>query len=262
MAAAMRLRQLGTTQSVAFLAPPEVYRSMLDVRRSHTQESSRPLMLTSVDVVRWLLEQSCKANEQMMGLHFAQCQDFCRRTDILWKHPDFATNKTSLSKVLQVIRQEEQQTLQQMYGPRTQLDQTNSIELASPQLQDFALNVAKRARHGQSSCSSAMMEVEQEREVEFEIEQVRQKQSNTKHKALSFPGLDLAIMKFIETGQLDTTAICNRAALLQAFDYVGRTKIGTHFGIKATTSRLYVSNEYTHTITAGVTMATHEILVS
>lgn len=103
----MRLRQLGTTQSVAFLAPPEVYRSILDVRRAHTHELPRPVILTSVDVVRWLLEQSCKANEQMMALHFSQCQDFCRRTDIVWKYTNFATNRQHLEKVLEVVRQGE-----------------------------------------------------------------------------------------------------------------------------------------------------------
>lgn len=31
-AAAMRLRQLGTTQSVTFFAPPEVYQSIIDLQ--------------------------------------------------------------------------------------------------------------------------------------------------------------------------------------------------------------------------------------
>ncbi|KID60497.1 uncharacterized protein G6M90_00g066920 [Metarhizium brunneum] len=258
--AAMRLRQLGTTQSVAFLAPPEVYRSILDVRRAHTHEPPRHVIPTSVDVVRWLLEQSCKANEQMMALHFSQCQDFCRRTDIVWKHPNFATNKTHLEKVLEVIRNEEQQTLQLMYGPRTQSEQVGLVEVASRRLQTFALNVADMARHGQSSCSSALMEVEQEREVVFEVEQVREKQKRTEHTAHEFPGVDHAIMVFITTGQLDTKAAGQRGPLMQAFDYVGSTKIGKQFGVKSTSSRFYVSWEYTRTIKVGRGMARHEIL--
>lgn len=262
LTAAMRLRQLGTTQSVAFLAPPEVYRSILDVRRAHTHEPPRHVIPTSVDVVRWLLEQSCKANEQMMALHFSQCQDFCRRTDIVWKHPKFATNKTHLEKVLEVIRNEEQQTLQQMYGPKTQSEQVGLVEVASRRLQTFALNVADMARHGQSSCSSALMEVEQEREVVFEVEQVREKQKRTEHTAHEFPGVDHAIMVFITTGQLDTKAAGQRGPLMQAFDYVGSTKIGKQFGVKSTSSRFYVSREYTRTIKVGRGMARHEILVS
>ncbi|KAG8409573.1 hypothetical protein J3459_017399 [Metarhizium acridum] len=258
--AAMRLRQLGTTQSVAFLAPPEVYRSILDVRRAHTHELPRAVTLTSADVVRWLLEQSCKANEQMMALYFSQCQDFCRRTDVMWKHRNFGKNKQDLEKVLEVIRQEEQQTLQQMYGPRTQPERDGFVEFASPQLQTFALNVAGMARHGLSSCPSALMEVEQEREVVFEVEQVRERQSRTEHTALAFPGVDHAIMVFLETGQLDTKATSKRAPLMQAFDYVGRTKIGKQFGVKSTTSRFYVSREYTRTIAVDGRMAKHEIL--
>jgi hypothetical protein len=220
-------------------------------------------MLTSADVVRWLLEQSCKANEQMMALHFSQCWDFCRRTDVLWKYPNWATSNSSWLEVLQVVRQEEQQTLQQMYGPTTtHSNEIGTEKLASPLLQKFALNVAERARHGQSHGSSALMEVEQEREVVFEIEQVREKQSMTEHTALHFPGTDPAILDFINTGQLDTGRTRKRGPLLQAFVYVGRTRIGTQFGVKGTTSRLYVSNEFKRTIVVDGTGPEHEILVS
>lgn len=37
--AAMRLRQLGTTQSIAFLIPPEVHQSIADLRGKTTHES-------------------------------------------------------------------------------------------------------------------------------------------------------------------------------------------------------------------------------
>ncbi len=42
--AAMRLRQLGTTQSVTFLAPPEVYCGIVDLRLAHTREGNVPAL--------------------------------------------------------------------------------------------------------------------------------------------------------------------------------------------------------------------------
>lgn len=259
----MRLRQLGTTQSVAFLAPPEVYRSILDVRRAYTKEPMQPVMLTSADVVRWLLEQSCNANEQMMGLHFSQCQDFCRRTDALWKHPDFATNQKSLSTVLDVVRQKEQQTLELMYGPELQARATGHLGFVSPQLRAFAKNVAKMTLHGRTSnTASALMEVEQEREVEFEVEQIRDKQTSSSFTALSFPGLHSAIKAFVETGVLDAEVKRTEEPFRQAFDFVGRTKIGTDFGVKSTTSRLFVSGEFSRTIASKKLMVRVNILVS
>ncbi|KAM3439603.1 hypothetical protein MY4824_002595 [Beauveria thailandica] len=258
--AAMRLRQLGTTQSVAFLAPPEVYRGILDLRVAHMGDAARAVGLSSRDVVRWLLEQSCNANEQMMSLHLSQCWDFCRRTDVLWKHADYATSKRDREKVLGVIKQEEQQTLLQMYGPRVPSEMACRLQLASRQLQAFAENAGRMAQYGgQSSYSSALMEVEQEREVVLEVEHMREKETRARHVALAFPGLDTAILDFIATGQLDTGTGTSRP-LLQAFDYVARTRIGKSFGVGATESRLYVSHEFSHAVDTNKVMDKNDMM--
>ncbi|KAM3508890.1 hypothetical protein MY11210_006533 [Beauveria gryllotalpidicola] len=254
------LRQLGTTQSVAFLAPPEVYRGILDLRVAHMGDAARAVGLSSRDVVRWLLEQSCNANEQMMSLYLSQCWDFCRRTDVLWKHPDYATSKRDGEKVLGVIKQEEQQTLLQMYGPRVPSELACRVQLASRQLQTFAENAGRMAQYGQTSYySSALMEVEQEREVVLEVEHMREKETRARHVALAFPGLDTAILDFIATGRLDT-ATGTRRPLLQAFEYVGRTRIGKVFGVGATESRLYVSHEFSHAIDTKNVMEKNDII--
>ncbi len=260
--AAMRLRQLGTTQSVAFLAPPEVFQGILDLRAAHTPDAVPSFTITSRDVVCWLLDQSCKANEQMMSLYLSQCRDFCRRIDMLWKHPHYATSKDDLEKVLGVIRQEEQQTLQHMYGPRALSENTVRVPLASRKLQTFAQNVEKMARHGKLSYSSALMEVEQEREIVLEVEHMRENQSRVQHVALAFPGPDTAILSFIGTGRLNTQATSTRPPLLQVFEYVGRTKIGKVYGIEATASRLYVSHEFAHTIDTTHVREKNDIIVS
>ncbi|KAM3497394.1 hypothetical protein MY10362_009258, partial [Beauveria mimosiformis] len=257
--AAMRLRQLGTTQSVAFLAPPEVYRGILDLRVAHMGDAARAVGLTSRDVVCLLLEQSCNANEQMMSLHLSQCWDFCRRTDVLWKHSDYATRERDREKVLGVIKQEEQQTLLQMYGPRVPSETACRVQLASRQLQAFAENAGRMAQYGQSSYSSALMEVEQEREVVLEVEHMREKETRARHVALAFPGLDTAILDFIATGQLDTGTGTSRP-LLQAFDYVARTRIGKSFGVGETESRLHFSHEFAHAIDTKKVMEKNDIM--
>ncbi|OAA53143.1 hypothetical protein ISF_08984 [Cordyceps fumosorosea ARSEF 2679] len=247
--AAMRLRQLGTTQSVAFLTPPEVHCGIIDLRAAHTAQGTRHFVVTSRDVVRWLLDQSCKANEQMLSLYLSQCHNFCRRADILWQHPDHASNDNSLSAVLGVVRQDEQQTLQQMYGPQASDQQMpGSVELTSPRLQGYVRSVTQMARHGQLTSTSALMQVEQEREVVLQVEHMRAKETRAQHVALEFPGLDAVIARFAETGELDT-----QEPVLQAFDYVGKTRLGARFGIQATASRLYVSREYCRTVAADAT---------
>ena len=103
--AAMRLRQLGTTQSVLWYAPPEVDRSIRHVWQSITGQTvpsvttavtrapttSIPIRaaraaraangtLQSKHVLLWLLEQTCAANEQLHPLYLSQGYDFCQRS--------------------------------------------------------------------------------------------------------------------------------------------------------------------------------------
>ncbi|KAL2761066.1 hypothetical protein ACRALDRAFT_1045793 [Sodiomyces alcalophilus JCM 7366] len=253
--AAMRLRQLGSTQSVTFVAPPEVYRSVLDLRPSEgdpTPTLKHP-SVTSTDVVRWLLEQSCQANEHMMSLHIAQGFDFCRRTNALWKHASFLTDGRDRVKLLGVIRQREEQTLEQLYGPKNMMSGSSSngeqppLQVDFPSLQTFVANLQQQKlallSDGKVAHSSAFEEVEQEREVEFEVEQVRERQKPVRFTPHVFPGLDASLERFVETGILDLNG-----PFVHAFDYVGATKIGRKFGVEKTSSRLFVTEEFCKTI--------------
>ncbi|ROT41910.1 hypothetical protein SODALDRAFT_347045 [Sodiomyces alkalinus F11] len=258
--AAMRLRQLGSTQSVAFVAPPEVYRSVLDLRPSKgnmnpmsSPNLKRPPPVTSVDVVRWLLEQSCQANEHMMSLHIAQGFDFCRRTNALWKHSMFLADGQDRAKLLDVIRQREEQTLEQLYGPKHRMPASSStgepqsIQADFPRLQAFVTNLLQQKRallsDGRVAHSSAFEEVEQEREVEFEVEQVRENQKPVSFLPHVFPGLSDSLKGFVKTGFLDSNG-----SFVQAFEYLGDTKIGRKFGVEKTSSRLFVTQEFCKTI--------------
>jgi hypothetical protein len=259
----MRLRQLGSTQSVTFVAPPEVYRSILDLQTEHTRGElffKTTHIVTSVDVVRWLLEQSCKFNEQMMPLHIAQGLNFCHRTNALWKHPEFLTDQSALKKLLDVIQLQEHQTLEQLYGTRLSASQTEKINFDFAQLQRFSSVLDKKRYTAASEASTpaaAFMEVEQEREVEFEIEQVREKQSDMQYTPRKFPGLAGFIKSFIVTGKLEAGG-----SYLQAFEFIGMTKIGRKFNVKKTASRLFVSREFANTTVHSKFQAEPGILVS
>ena len=118
--AAMRLRQLGSTQSITFFAPPEVHQSILDFRNKRHGD-----LLDSSDVVCWLLEQTCNGNEQLQQLYLVQGAEFCRRTHAAWEYSDFLTDLAHRTAYLQVLQQPEQQTLEQLYKPK--LDSKDSI---------------------------------------------------------------------------------------------------------------------------------------
>jgi hypothetical protein len=86
-------------------------------------------------------------------------------------------------------------------------------------------------------------EVEQEREVEFQVEEVREVQKAFYHKAHVFPGLHPAISGFVSTGRL-----CGDVGYERVFDAVSRTSIGSKYGVVGAGSHLFVSAEFMKTI--------------
>ncbi|PLB47748.1 hypothetical protein P170DRAFT_510506 [Aspergillus steynii IBT 23096] len=247
--AAMRLRQLGTTQSITFFAPPEVHRSILDVCNKSPND-----LIDSADVVTWLLDQTCTTNAELQYLYLAQGVDFCRRTDAAANNPSFLTYFAARQEYLKVLRQPEQQTLEQLYKPRTKKqagDQVGSEKrglILSGKVANFIQEL--RARKGELKdisgqlTSSALEEVEQEREVAFEIEEEREIQRPPRMTALEFPGLSESLKRFISTGLIDDEGFAKASRILQ------HTELGEKYSIEAFSllPRLYVSVEFTRTI--------------
>ncbi|PNP83727.1 hypothetical protein FNYG_02944 [Fusarium nygamai] len=248
--AAMRLRQLATTQSIAFVAPPEVYTSVLSLRSYHSPKVAASQPLKSTDVVHWLLEQSCQASDNIMSLHIAQGFDFCRRTDALLEFRKSLQKKKNREKLLQETQQREGQTLEQLYGPKEKASSTGLKAINSRHLRSFAKELhgleADLNKHQRRACSSAFDEVEQEREVEFEVHQLREKQNPTHLTALEFPGLDNALVRFCEEPEVELASL----HFIQALDLIGHTYHGLKYGIKAkgTSSKLLVSKEFSRTV--------------
>lgn len=245
--AAMRLRQLGTTQSIVFLAPPEVHQSILDVCKKIRGEVIDSSQLDSSHVVIWLLEQTCRANEHLQNLYLAQGTDFCRRTNTQWKNMNFLTENGHREAYLKVIQNPERQTLEQLYGATIDTQPSSFDDVPFAELKGFIeeLSMQRRAANsnGNVICSSVLEEVEQEREVEFQVEEVRQVQKPTRYKALKFPGLHMAVSRFVDTGNL-----AGGQGYEHVFDALARTSIGQKYSVCRTTSNLFVSAEFMRTI--------------
>lgn len=243
MIAAMRLRQLGTTQSVTFFAPPEVDISIRDIR-TRINTSSTKQEIQSPDVIFWLLEQTCLANEDLRPLFLAQGMDFCRRESALLQFPNYLTSTASRSKLLKLLQEPEHQTLDQLYGAVSGNASLQSVQpLHSRRLQKFADKLSSYHDTGIVRVET-LGEVEQERAVEVQIEAVREVEKPVHYQALKFPGLKSSISRFLRTGVLDTSD----GETIHALDYIGRTKVGRKFGIHSSGSRLFVSPEFCRSI--------------
>ncbi|KAM5341666.1 hypothetical protein ACJ41O_014697 [Fusarium nematophilum] len=243
--AAMRLRQLGTTQAVTFFIPPEVHQSIADLQDKTMHES-----IDSSDVIQWLLDNTCDNIEQLQPLYYSQGMDYCRRVQAALDHPRFLDDKGQRRAYVQAIKQDEQQTLQNLYEPKFKSRVTGIQTPSNDSMKHFIheLNTRRKAFQdtGKAVHSSALQEVEQEREVAFEVESVRQVKKPQHYAAHSFPGLNSSLESFARTGRLPADTHYFTHVLYS----LSRTGIGRKFKVssKATDSKLFETAEFGRTI--------------
>ncbi|KAK2757274.1 hypothetical protein FQN54_004788 [Arachnomyces sp. PD_36] len=244
--AAMRLRQLGTTQSITFIAPPEVHQSILDICNKCANDK-----LDSSDVVTWLLDQTCCSNRELQSLYLAQGIDFCQRTQAAASYKDFLTNLDHRKSYLDVLRQPEQRTLEELYAPQLRQG-SNAIPLSTTldgERSEFMKELRLMQLNSNSmdgpTNTSAFEEVEQEREVAYEIEEEREIRRPPLMKANQFLELHESILKFVQTGTL-----ANGGCYLKAAAFLESTQLGVKHGARISSflPDLYVSVEFTNTV--------------
>jgi hypothetical protein len=145
--------------------------------------------------------------------------------------------------------QPERQTLEQMYGAESisGLSEEYWDHVSAPKLLGIMCELLQSRVKDHFTRMDALQEVEQEREVQVQVEQVRQVQRPVQYEALSFPGLHPTIARFVGTGKLESTGNTN-PGFEHAFACMARTGLGSRFGLRETGSEFYVSSEFGRTI--------------
>ena len=213
----------------------------------------------------WLLDNSCDSIEQLQPLYYSQGIDFCRRTQAALDNPDYLTNANHRAQYVSSIRQNELQTLQEMYEPKVKGTKHGTSQSSHPKVAAFVeeLNLRRKGFQdtGRAVHGSALQEVEQEREVAFEVESVRQVKKPVQYDTLSFPGLHHDIEVFARTGRLpiDSNAVSHVFQLLSA-TALGRKHRVSSKGSHAQ-SRLFVSGQFNRTVKLYTTLAPDNLLV-
>ena len=240
----MRLRQLATTQSVMFVAPPEVDQSIRDLCKRQKGQ-----YVDSSHVIHWLLEQTCRSNEQLQGLYVSQGLEFCRRANAVSENPKFAVDSTQGQALLNVHQSPEQLSLEQLYGPATNGHRNDLDDISHSGLQKIVRQLTKQRRTADRDLpmlSAAMEEVEQEREVEYQVEEIREIQKPAQYSALKFKTLHSAISHFASEGVLS-----GRDGFEHVFACLGNTSLGGKWELDNSGSRLFVSSEFKRTVDLG-----------
>ncbi|KAH7383934.1 hypothetical protein BKA66DRAFT_417580 [Pyrenochaeta sp. MPI-SDFR-AT-0127] len=247
--AAMRLRLLGQSQSVAFYSPPEVHQGILD--RLQKDDSHRP---RSEDVLHWVIGQTCDAIEQQDPSFFAQTLQYMQQEQARLDNPDILQTERSRASFLNTVRVTESMTLKQLYEPKKQRRAITESSWA-PSIQGFAEELQHRKTHfrdsGTAVHASALeeVEIEQERqaeiEVETEVEDVRELQRPPQLTALAIPRLHKDIEHFSRTGIL----VAGSNAFRPMFSVLGDTALGLKHAISPTmNSNLWVSTQFNRTV--------------
>ncbi|KAF9772556.1 hypothetical protein IL306_009726, partial [Fusarium sp. DS 682] len=255
--AAMRLRQLGTTQVVSFFIPPEVHQSIADLQNKTIHEQ-----IDSADVIQWLLDNTCDQIEQLQPLYYSQGMDYCRRMQAALDHPEFLIDKAQRKSYIREIKQDEQQSLQSLYEPKIKTRVAGMQTSNNPILKGFIHDLNARRKTfqdtGKAVHASALQEVEQEREVAFEVESVRQVKKPQHYAAFSFPGLNASLEAFIRTGRLpaDTNYFTH------VFNALAKTGIGRRYKVHSnvTNSKLLETVEFGRTIKPKGDLSTDNFL--
>ena len=240
----MRMRQLPTTQSIVFVATPDVHQSIVDQRKKPWNAN-----VDGYDVVSWLVEQTCNAIQQLQPLYYSQGIDFCRLSQASIDNSAFLDNAEARKAYISELQQKEHQKLSQLYNPRPMRKKAWVPNASSPEIFAFSkeLEIRRKAFQdfGGAVHGSALQEVEQEREEEQEVEAVCEVQKPMIFEPLKFLGTHVDIIKFAETGRLPAgSASCE--SVLQTFR---RTALAIKYKFNADTLswRLLVSVEYSRT---------------
>ena len=176
--------------------------------------------------------------------------DYCGRTQAALANPNFLDNENQRIRLLKVLREEEQQTLFQLYGSKSSSKARTKSSAFSLELRTFANNLTERRRgfldNRSAIYASALQEVEQEREVAFEVEAVREVQKSKSFSPLTFPGVYHYIFEFVDTGKL----IASSPAYEHVLKALRSTLLGQKYGIRCQDahSKFFLSREFMRSV--------------
>lgn len=168
-------------------------------------------------------------------------------------NPDFVGHPDQRDAYLRVLRQTEQQSLEQLYGVGTKCKTATVVTtpaLSSPKLSEFMKDLDARRNDFQDSGDAvealALQEVEQERELSYEVEAVREVAKSIHYSALSSSAIHEDIATFAKTGKL----VAGSNGYEHVYMFLRETALGQKHGIRiqATASKLYLSTEFRKTV--------------
>ncbi|KAG8957905.1 hypothetical protein FRC03_009696 [Tulasnella sp. 419] len=159
----MRMRRLGRTHTVMFLAPPEVDHS---IRVAAGVAADDPIR--TKDIVLWTMFESCSEVLHRIPQWAQQGMDYWKREEA-WVEFNRSPDPSS-KDLVEAWLQDEARSLDEMYAP----DQGTPMAYFSRRLEGCPDILTRYQKWAPSSFTDTRFQEEQEREVVFEVQTERQ----------------------------------------------------------------------------------------
>ncbi|CAF3743066.1 unnamed protein product [Rotaria sp. Silwood1] len=237
--ACMRMRKLGKGHSLTFWSSNEVHQQIISLKkRSHIKNKSKSIHMSVnlIDILRWVYENTKQSTWD--GLHHwaRQSLSFQRKVhafqEIQWNNQHQSITSTMMKKLVNECLEPEIIDLKQMYGPAKILETIEKIYIARCQqcnhhLSTIMDNIVLKRLHeygGEKQRLSQLLDEEQQRELEHELEEERQLAQPLPAKPCC-PRLYMEIIQLCDTN----TQIMNLPGLSNVFHPLPHAFTGTKF---------------------------------
>ena len=201
-----------------FFAPPEVNQSILDFTRKPPTEN-----ISSYDVVRWILEQTCRGIESQLPLYVAQGLNFLKRSKAARTHLAQASNAKDRISYLNILEEPERHELKDLYAPSSDMLLKTVSTANSVCREDDQIAALIEIRHGiqdKTAMTQSSVHEQQERELAVEKEQERHVERPKDVKA-RYHSVHPHVYKFVHAGN----TISNSVAYDNAFEAARCTSV-------------------------------------
>ncbi|TKA76195.1 hypothetical protein B0A49_06950 [Cryomyces minteri] len=248
--ACMRMRKLGAGHTLAFFAPPDVNRSILDTTGTNITQQ-----LSSTDVVRWCIEQTCLVTESVMPLWTMQGFALCERDRLcrsLLGGPGDLVGNLAEGKVRQFwtdIQEPEARTLRELYDLEDGPGKDDDDDVAEES--DAGSMLAKLREARKATVATAMkdctMNEEQEREVAHEIQRERQIQRPPPAPHYAHV-LRPQVVDFVTSGITSSQGSKDSCPIQPAFKNFRKTSAAEYYWSNTACTNVLVTRDFLNTV--------------
>lgn len=210
--------------------------------------TTEPRNITSLDVLRWTINQTCRNALALRPLWTVQGLDHVRRKHFYDRFSAGAqsvvhacSSNDRITALWEGLREPEARSLAEMYDVlQGETDPLKGLNVDSEMANVLRGYWAKLSGLSRSDFS---VSEEHEREVAHEVERERQVQNPPRRKALDH-NLHKDVVSFVESGILP--GVISGNSIMAAFDGLRRTSAFQHLSI--TPGELYVTGDFARTV--------------